>query len=68
MNIVKVKYYNESVKDYTGREWTYYTAAPLSVGDIVTVPVKDRTSKAQVSSINIPDKSWRGGIRYINYR
>ncbi len=54
MNIVKVRYF---IHDDTlsTREYTYYSADKLNVGDIVTVPVRDSTGKAQVTSINVPE-------------
>ena len=55
LNLVKVKYYNESTKEYSPREYTYFSVDELQVGDIVTVPVRDTTAKCQVSAINVPE-------------
>ncbi len=51
--IVKVKYYSETTGELSGREYTYYSEDALKVGDIVTVPVRDTTGKAQVSAIDV---------------
>ena len=54
-NIVKVKFYSETTGEYSGREYTYYSVDKLKVGDIVTVPVRDTTGKAKVSSVDVPE-------------
>ncbi len=54
-HIVKVNYYSETAGELSGREYTYYSVDPLKVGDIVTVPVRDTTGKAQVSAIDVPE-------------
>jgi hypothetical protein len=53
--LVKVRYYSAQTGAISPREYTYYTAEPLKVGDIVTVPVRDTTGKAQVSAIDVPE-------------
>ncbi len=53
--IVKVKYYSETTGEMSAREYTYYSKDRLSVGDIVTVPVRDTIGKAKVSTIDIPE-------------
>ncbi len=53
--IVKVKYYSETTGELSTREYTYFTADPLKVGDILIVPVRDTTGKAKVSAINVPE-------------
>uniref|UniRef100_A0A6M3KLS2 Uncharacterized protein n=1 Tax=viral metagenome TaxID=1070528 RepID=A0A6M3KLS2_9ZZZZ len=54
-NIVKVQYYSETTGELSPREYTYYSADPLKVGDIVIVPVRDTTGKAKVSAIDVPE-------------
>ncbi len=53
-SIVKVKYYSDTTGELSAREYTYYSADPLKVGDIVIVPVRDTTGKAKVSAIDVP--------------
>jgi hypothetical protein len=55
MEIVKVKYFSETTGESSGREYSYYTADPLKVGDIVMVPMRDTTCKAKVSSVDVPE-------------
>jgi hypothetical protein len=55
MEIVKVKYYSETTKTYSDREYSYLSENGLKVGDIVTVPVRDTTGKAMVTAINVPE-------------
>ena len=45
-NIVKVRYYSETVDELSNREYTYFAEDPLQVGDVITVPVRDTTAKA----------------------
>jgi len=52
-SIVKVKYYSEITGELSAREYTYYSADRLSVGDIVIVPVRDTTGKAKVSAVDV---------------
>jgi hypothetical protein len=53
--LVKVKYYSETTNTQSDREYTYFSADTLKVGDKIIVPVKDTTGKAIVSSIDIPE-------------
>lgn len=53
--IVKVQYYSETTGELSPREYTYYSADRLTVGDIVIVPVRDRTGKAKVSAVDVPE-------------
>jgi len=53
--IVKVQYYSETTEELSPREYTYYSADPLKVGDIVIVPVRDTTGKAKVSAIDVTE-------------
>jgi len=55
MDIVKVKYYSETNKSYSEREYSYLSENGLSVGDIVTVPVRDTTARAMVTAVNVPE-------------
>jgi len=55
MDIVKVKYYSETTKTYSEREYSYLSENSLNVGDIVIVPVRDTTGKAMVTAINVPE-------------
>jgi hypothetical protein len=51
--IVKVKYIKDGQP--SGQEYSYFSEAVLTVGDLVTVPAKWGTSKAQVTAINVPE-------------
>ncbi len=54
--IVKVRYYTGGAYDeLSNREYTYRSAMPLAVGDVVMVPVRDTTTKAQVSAVDVPE-------------
>ncbi len=53
--IIKVRYYSETTGQFSGREYSYYSEEHLNVGDIVTVPVRDSTGKAQVSAVDVPE-------------
>ena len=53
--IVKVRYYSEQTGELSTREYTYYSVDRLKVGDIVMVPVRDTTGKAQVTAIDVPE-------------
>jgi hypothetical protein len=56
MQIVKVQYYKEAIKEFTGYGYSYYTEETLKVGDIVKVPVKDgELSRARVCNIDCPE-------------
>ncbi len=54
--LVKVRYYSEQSGELSSREYTYYTAEPLKVGDVVMVTVRDTAGKAQVSAIDVPEE------------
>ncbi len=55
-NIVGVKYEdNIYKKTFQGREYTYFSAVPLQVGDIVKAPTVYGVSNALVTSINVPE-------------
>lgn len=53
--IVKVKYFSETTEELSAREYTYFTAEPLALGEVVKVPVRDTFGKAKVSTINVPE-------------
>lgn len=53
--IVKVKYFSETTGELSAREYTYYSADRLSVDDIVIVPVRDSTTKAKISAVDVPE-------------
>ena len=53
--IVKVQYYSGTTGELSLREYTYYSADQLKVGDIVTVPVRDTTGKAKVSAVGVAE-------------
>lgn len=54
---VSCRFYKEDMKGYAGRDYTYKTVLPLTVGDKVLVPTaKDETEKkALVVAVNLPD-------------
>ncbi len=54
--IVKVRYYSITSGEVSPREYTYYSEDRLTVGDIVTVQVRDTTTKAEVSAIDVPEE------------
>lgn len=54
MDIVKVQY-RAKAGGYTPREYSYFTAIPLEVGDEVMVPVRDKTGAARVSAVGVPE-------------
>lgn len=54
-HIVKVRYIDGSTGEISGREYTYFSEEFLSVGDLVTVPVKDTIGKAQVTAVDVPE-------------
>ena len=54
-HIVKVQYYSETTGELSPREYIYYSADRLNMGDIVILPVRDTTGKAKVSAIDVPE-------------
>lgn len=54
-NIVKVRYFSETTGGLSAREYTYFSEDKLNIGDTLIVPVKDRTSKAKVSAVDVPE-------------
>ena len=48
-NVIKLKYLRAGQP--SGREYTFYTPAPVEVGDIVDI---DNTSQGMVTAINVP--------------
>lgn len=53
--IVKVRYFSETTGELSSREYTYYSVDRLKVGDVVMVPVRDTTGKAQVTAVDVPE-------------
>jgi len=53
--IVKVRYISDSGVIVSGREYAYFSAEVLKVGDVVQVPVRDRVQKAVVTAIDITE-------------
>ena len=55
-SIVSVKYEDRySPKTFSGRAYSYITAIPLEVGDLVVAPTSYGEKIARVSQINIPE-------------
>ena len=55
-NIVGVKFQSKTNPEvFHGREYSYFTAIELSVGDIVVVPTSNGDGIAQVTSVNVPE-------------
>jgi len=54
-NIVKVRYFSETTQELSDREYTYFSDDPLKVGYVVSVPVRDTTTKAKVTAVNVPE-------------
>jgi len=54
MDIVSVHFQNKkNPEDFSGREYSYYAAIPLNVGDIVMVPTQKGQGKARVVRIGV---------------
>ena len=53
--IVKVRYLSDSAVPASEREYSYFSAEVLKVGDVVQVPVRDRVQKAVVTAIDVPE-------------
>ncbi len=55
-SIVSVKYEDRySPKTFSGRAYSYITAIPLEVGDLVVAPTAYGEKIARVSQVNIPE-------------
>ena len=55
-NIVTVKYEDRYMpKTFSGKAYSYITAIPLEVGDLVIAPTSYGDKIARVSEINIPE-------------
>ena len=67
--IVNVELRKSGANEYGGKEYSYVTELPLSVGDIVIVPTFKGLSYARVSRVNVDpesiDPAWRDGLRGI---
>lgn len=55
-NIISVKYEdNYMPKTFSGKAYSYYTAIPVEVGNLVIAPTQNGDKIARVSEINIPE-------------
>ena len=66
--LVKVQYGSVTTGEFSSHEYTYFSDEVLAVGDIVAVPIKDRTSHAKVSAIDVPESeiaSFREKVKTI---
>lgn len=67
--IVNVELRKSGDNEYGGREYSYVTELPLSVGDIVIAPTFKGLSYARVSRVNLDpesiDPAWRERLREI---
>ncbi|MDD4875861.1 MAG: hypothetical protein PHQ86_01835 [Dehalococcoidales bacterium] len=66
--LVKVRYFSETTKTLSPREYTYFTDEELTVGDVVIVPVKGTTGKAKVSATGVPEseiEKFRDAVKTI---
>lgn len=55
-NIISVKYEDRYMpKTFSGKAYSYITAIPLEVGDLVVAPTSSGEKIARVSEINIPE-------------
>lgn len=55
-NIVTVQYKSHYTGEFTGKEYSYFTANRLAVGDIVEVPARESTSLARVARIDVDER------------
>ena len=55
MDIIKVQYISKS-GECSAREYSYFSAIPLQVGDELMVPVRNGVGAARVSAINVPEE------------
>lgn len=68
--LVSVLYYNDNLKGYSGRKYTYRTELPLAVFQKVIVPVADGSKKkALVTDVDLPestvDPAWADKLKNI---
>lgn len=52
-NIIKVQFYKNGIP--AGREYTYFTPEPVTLGDVVDIETKHGTARAMVTAINVPE-------------
>lgn len=58
--IVKVRFKSHfQPGEWSPREYSYYAAVPLKVGDLVVVPSKYRESVAKVSQVHVDEREVR---------
>ena len=56
IEIVSVVFENKKIpEEYIGREYSYRTAIPLVVGDIVSVPTQKGEGKAKVVKVGVKE-------------
>ena len=54
MEIVSVQFQSKQNKEeFSGRDYSYYAAIPLKMGDVVTVPTRHGTGTAKVTKVNV---------------
>lgn len=67
--IVNVELRKSGDNEYGGKEYSYVTDLPLSVGEIVIAPTFKGLSYARVSRVNVDpesiDPAWRDRLREI---
>lgn len=55
-NIISVKYEDRYMpKTFSGKSYSYITAIPVKVGDLVVAPTSSGEKIARVSEINVPE-------------
>lgn len=54
-SIVSVQYKRKGSDEFGGRAYNYFSAIPVKVGDIVSVPTAQGTSIAQVCEVDVPE-------------
>lgn len=52
-NIIKVQFFKGGIP--AGREYTYFTPEPVDVGDVVDIETKHGTTRAIVTTIDVPE-------------
>lgn len=68
---MSARFWKEEIQGYAGRDYTYKTVLPLTVGDQVLVPTaNDETPKrALITAVNLPDDAvkpeWADRVKEI---
>jgi hypothetical protein len=66
LEIISVQFQDKTDKTkYAGREYSYYTAIPVKVGDFVAAPQKFGTGIACVSRVNVSAAELKFDIRLL---